>query len=579
MGNFFTDNNDLLFYFKHGYFQPVAEFVEQGFTDKDKFDFAPCDADDAVDSYYRVLEELGDICANFIAPRSEEMDIEGNTYENGEVTYSKPMQECIERLSQADLMGFTIPRKYGGLNFPTLLYTMAIEIESRADASLMNIFGLQGIAETINEFACEEIKEQFLPRFCSGEVTGSMALTEPDAGSDLQKVEVKATLRPDGQWVLNGVKRFITNGCGAISLVLARSEEKDKGGLGLSMFLYERDETMKIRRIEDKLGIHASPTCELQFNDSPAILIGERRRGLVTYVMALMNGARLGIAAQSLGIAQASYIEARKYAASRKQFNVTIDKLPAVADMLADMQVNIEAARALSYESAKIVDNIKAYSKMMKNPNISKDERIQFKRAAKKLDRLAAFLTPCSKYYCSELSVTVSSDAIQVLGGSGYMKDYPVERFFRDARITTIYEGTSQLQVVAAVRGILSGNCEKRLVDLDALDYSKTEKNLLEKLRKSRESLQQAVADLKALNKFEVIDLHARKLVDMAIDIYNGYLLLGQAQLDDRKKIVAKRYILNGYHRVEMNKNLILTRENSTVEHFDELLGAVPEDD
>ena len=451
MENFFKDNQDILFYFEHGNLEDIASRQEYNFADAENFDYAPQNAKDAVDSYYRVLEEVGDISANYIAPRSEDIDRQGNTYKNGEVHLASSMKECIDRLAKADLMGFTLPRKFGGLNFPTLIYTMSIELVSRADAGLMNIFGLQGIAATINAFASEEIKQEYLPRFSSGEVTGSMALTEPDAGSDLQNVSLRATQLEDGSWVLNGVKRFITNGCGQVSLILTRTEEGEKGGLGLSLHLYERDKTMKIRRIEEKLGIHGSPTCELQFNNSPALLIGERRRGLVTYVMALMNGARLGIAAQSLGIAQAAYIEARKYAASRKQFGVSIDKLPAVADMLTEMQIKIEASRALTYEASKIVDYVLGFHRKMKDANTDPDEKKQLKRTAKKLDRLASFLTPCSKYLCSEMCILVTYDALQVLGGSGYMQDYPVERLYRDARITTIYEGTSQLQVVAAM--------------------------------------------------------------------------------------------------------------------------------
>lgn len=579
MANFFTDNNDILFYFNHGNLEQIAKWQEVDFSESKQYDFAPVNAPDAVDSYYRVMAEVGDIAANFIAPRSEMIDREGNVYEDGDVHYSSAMAACIHRLAQADLMGFTLPRRYDGLNFPTSVYTMAIEVVSRADASIMNIFGLQGIAETINAFADEEIKQAYLPRFSNGDVTGSMALTEPDAGSDLQKVSLCASQREDGQWVLNGVKRFITNGCGRVSLVLARSEDGDKGGLGLSLFLYERDDTMQIRRIEDKLGIHGSPTCELQFNNSPVTLIGERRRGLVTYVMSLMNGARLGIAGQSLGIAQAAYIEARKYAATRKQFGVAIEKMPAVADMLSSMQMQIEAARAITYDSAAVVDEILGLERRASDPALSEEEKPTLRRAAKKLERLAAFLTPACKYYASEMCNVVASEAIQVLGGSGYMRDYPVERLFRDARITNIYEGTSQLQVVAAIRGVLSGVIEKRWVELDALDYSKTDGDLLNKVRQSRELLAETVTSLKTQNKFDVIDLHARKLVDMAIDIHIGYLFLHQAQVCDRKKIVARRWIDTAFPRIKMNREIILAGENSAVEYFDELVGAVPSED
>ena len=579
MGNFFTDNNDILFYFDYADMEKNADLMEIDYSESKKYDYAPKDAKDAVDSYYRVLNEVGDISANFIQPRTETIDREGNKYENGDVVLAPAMKECIQRLAQADMMGFTLERRFGGLNFSNLIYTMAIEIVSRADASLMNIFGLQGIAETIQAFADEDTKMAFLPRFSSGEVTGSMALTEPDAGSDLQNVAIRASQKEDGQWVLNGVKRFITNGCGEISLVLARSEDGERGGLGLSLFLYERDATMKIRRIEDKLGIHGSPTCELQFNESPALLIGERRRGLVTYVMALMNGARLGIAAQSLGIAQAAYVEARKYAASRKQFGVAIDALPAVADMLADMQMQIEASRAVTYEAAVIVDQIMGKLRLAERESTTAEERTELKRDAKKLDRLAAFLTPASKYLSSEMCNKVAYDALQVLGGSGYMRDYPVEKLYRDARITNIYEGTSQLQVVAAIRGVLSGLVEKRFVQLETEDYSKTDPALFNALADSRKLLSDAVAYLKNENKANVIDLHARKLVDMAIDIYVGYLFLQHGQISDRKKIIAKRFITTTTPKIKMNHDIIVSGEQTTVEFFHELVGALPTED
>ncbi len=576
MGNFFTDNQDILFYFKNGNLEEIAKLQEYDFSDKKSFDFAPSDSQDAVDSYYRVLDELGDISANFIFPRSELIDRQGSTYENGEVHYAPAIADCIERLAKADVMGFTLPRRFGGLNFPNLVYTMAIEIVSRADASLMNIFGLQGIAETINAFASEEVKRQYLPRFSSGEVTGSMALTEPDAGSDLQNVGLRASQKEDGTWVLNGVKRFITNGCGKISLVLAKSEEHEKGGLGLSLFLYERDNTMKIRRIEDKLGIHGSPTCELQFNDSPALLIGERRRGLVTYVMSLMNGARLGIAAQSLGIAQQCFVEARKYAASRKQFGVSIDRLPAVADLLAEMQLQIETARALTYDAAVVVDKILGTLRKAEDKSIPEEERKALKRDAKKLERLADFLTPCSKYFSSEMCVKAAYDAIQVLGGSGFMRDYPVERLYRDARITTIYEGTSQLQVVAAKGSILSGIAEKNFAEMDNKDYGNTDPELKNKLIDARKLLAESVEFLKSKNHVDVINLYARKLVDMAIDIHVGYIFLQQAQTNDRKKIIANRHITTAFPKIKMNRDLIVNCETSTVDSFEELVGALP---
>jgi alkylation response protein AidB-like acyl-CoA dehydrogenase len=453
MANFYTDNDDIKFLFKHTEPGKVAEICEEGFRFAEQFDYAPANAAEAVENYQMVLNSLGQLSGDFIAPRAENIDKEGNTFnDDGTVTYAKGIAESLEALAKADVMGFILPHRFGGLNFPNLIYSIATEIVSRADASLMNIFGLQGIAETINAFASEEIKQQYLYDFAAGKITGAMVLTEPDAGSDLQAVKLRAFQDDKGNWFLHGVKRFITNGCGDVLLVLARSEPDRSGGLGLSLFVCGPGSTVHIRRLEDKLGIHGSPTCEIFFDNTPCQIIGERQRGLVTYVMSLMNGARIGIAAQSVGIAEAAFRVARDYAASRKQFGMTIENLPAVRDMLIDMKIEIEAGRALLYETAKVVDFEIGYAKQLEeNRPDDKEKAKQLKNESRKYKRYAAMLTPMSKYYCSEMSNRVTYDSIQTLGGSGYMRDYACERHARDARITTIYEGTSQLQVVAAV--------------------------------------------------------------------------------------------------------------------------------
>ena len=452
--NFFLDNPDLLFRFETLDLARAVELREDGFKEASEFAYAPTDLDDARDSYRRVLELAGDIAAEYVAPRAEDVDRMGSQLVEGEVCYPLPLAESLERLRQADLMGMTLPRRYGGLSLPVSIVTIVIEMISRADASLMNVFGLQDIGETINKFASEEIKAAYLPRFSSGEVTGSMALTEPEAGSDLQNVQLKAHLGDDGRWYLTGVKRFITNGCGEISLVLARSEEGTTDARGLSLFLYEREEHMKIRRIEDKLGIHGSPTCEMQFDGAPALLVGERRRGLITYVASLMDGARLGIGAQAVGIAEAAYQAAEKYSRERVQFGAPIRRLPAVAAMLADMSTTVKAARALLYETALIVDLKEGLEREAeRHPEKAKDLRHELKR----MSRLAGLFTPLCKAYCTETANRIAYDSLQIHGGSGYMRDYAVERHMRDARITNIYEGTTQLQVVAAIGGVLSG--------------------------------------------------------------------------------------------------------------------------
>ncbi len=598
MGNFYTDNDDIKFLFNHIDLGNLAEIVEEGFRFADEFDFAPADAAEAKQNYEMVLTSLGQLSADFIAPRAEDVDRTGNTLNpDGSVTYAKGIAEAIDKLAKAEVMGFTLPHRFGGLNFPNLVYSMAIEMVSRADASLMNIFGLQGIAETINAFASEDIKQHYLPDFAAGKVTGAMVLTEPDAGSDLQAVNLRAYQDDTGEWFLHGVKRFITNGCGEVLLVLARSETDRSGGLGLSLFVCDRGPTVHIRRLEDKLGIHGSPTCEIFFDNTPCRLIGERQRGLVTYVMALMNGARIGIAAQSLGIAEAAYRVARDYASSRKQFGVPIEKLPAVRDLLIDMKIAIEAGRALLYETSRVVDMEIGFEKRLEfNPPEDKQEAKELKNNSRKYKRSAAMLTPMSKYYCSEMCNTVAYDSIQVLGGSGFMRDYACERHARDARITTIYEGTSQLQVVAAVRGVCSGTAEKYLADLAAADYAPELKDLLDKLAEGTELMKQAVAFIKE-NGNEYMDLYGRPLVDIAIDLIIGYLFCDQASspfdmnvaesveegkngsptvsMKKRKAMLARRFITKNAPKIESLTKLICTGDKSTFTQYQSLVGPV----
>ena len=598
MANFYRDNNDIQFLFRHTDPGKSAAICEEGFKFAGEFDYAPANADEAVKNYDMVLETLGRLSADFIAPRAEDVDRQGNVLnEDGSVTYAKGIAESIEKLGQAEVMGFTLPHRFGGLNFPNLIYSMAIEIVSRADAALMNIFGLQGIAETINAFASEEIKQKYLNDFSAGKVTGAMVLTEPDAGSDLQSVKLRVFQDDKGNWFLHGVKRFITNGCGDVLLVLARSEPDRSGGLGLSLFVCEPGPTVHIRRLEDKLGIHGSPTCEIFFDNTPCEIIGERQRGLVTYVMSLMNGARIGIAAQSMGIAEAAYRVARDYASTRKQFGVAIEKLPAVRDMLIDMKIAIEAGRALLYETSRVVDMEIGYFKRLEtNPPEDKAEAKQLKNDSRKYKRFAAMLTPMSKYYCSEMCNSVAYDSIQVLGGSGYMRDYACERHARDARITTIYEGTSQLQVVAAVRGVCSGTAEKFMAKLAELDYDTEVKDLLEKLAEGTEQLKESIAFVKE-NGNEYMDLYGRAMVDIAIDLINGYLFCGQAStkvdmevpvaengtgggktvpMKKRKAMLARRYITKNVPKITALAELIRTGDKSTFTEYEKLVGPVP---
>jgi len=578
VANFFLDNRDIRFLLDHMDLAELARIQELDAEDG-QVDYAPVDEADTVDNYRRVLEIVGQVAGEIIAPNAETVDAEGNTLnDDGTVTYNPLVQQNLDAMSRADLMGFTLPRKYGGLNCPNLVYTMATEIVSRADASFMNMFGLQGIAETVNAFANQEIKDEVLPRFCSGEVTGAMVLTEPDAGSDLQAVRLRAEQNGNGRWVLNGVKRFITNGCGEILLTLARSEPEITDGRGLSLFISERDPSVRVRHLESKLGIHGSPTCELVYENTPARLVGERQRGLITYVLALMNGARVGIAAQSLGIAEAAYRLGRTYAHTRQQFGVPIERMPAVAEMVTDMQVAIEAARALAYQTSWVCDHENNNLRVLEGGlrKLDDAETKQRKQLSRGYKRLNSMLTPMSKYYCSEMCITVANTTIQVLGGSGYIKDYAAERYLRDSRITTIYEGTSQLQVVAAIRGVTSGTFEQYAGELEEKNYDDPAlAELKQTLVAAKQTILEAVQFIKARSN-SYLDLHARRLVDSAIAVIVGHLLLDQATACDRKKVVARRFITSRLPEIKKNCEIVRSGDAMAVEHYELLAGPVP---
>ncbi len=577
MPNFYTDNDDMQFLFTHFQLGALAEVMEEDFRFAGEFDFAPTDRADALDNYRNLLTTVGELAGDVIDPTAEETDEVGSTLNaDGSVTYAPGIAESLHRLSQAGMMGFTLPYRYGGLNCPNLVYTMANEIVSRADAALMNIFGLQGIAETINAFATEEIKQEYLPRMASGELTGAMVLTEPDAGSDLQAVKVEAHQDASGQWLINGVKRFITNGCGEVLLVLARTEPEVSDGRGLSLLLVERGAWVKVRRLENKLGIHGSPTCELFFKDAPAKLIGDRQRGLITYVMSLMNGARVGIAAQSLGIGEAAYRVARDYASSRRQFGVAIEVFPAVRDLLIEMNLDLQAARTITYWAAYHVDQEYGDKRKLAFGNVTDKGEIKvLKTRARKLKRVNAMFTPMAKYHASEMCMRVALDSVAVLGGSGYMKDYPVERHLRDSRITSIYEGTSQLQVVAAVRGVVSGTAETYLRGLAERDWPQWAQPLTEQLGKGVDELADAITFTKAQGGTEYMDLVGRKLVDMAIDLLVGYWFCMQGEDKEPKQVVARRWVHTRMPKITHLHAMVLSGDRSTMSDFDILAAPV----
>jgi alkylation response protein AidB-like acyl-CoA dehydrogenase len=547
MANFYTDNKDLKFHLDHPMMKKIVALKENNFVDKDKYDYAPVDFEDTMDSYDKVMEIVGDICGEIIAPNAESVDQEGPKVVNGRVQYARGTQENHEALANAGLIGISLPRKYGGLNFSITPYVMSCELVSRADAGFGNIWGLQDCAETLHEFASEEIKDEFLPMFHKG-ATAAMDLTEPDAGSDLQAVMLKAHYDEEkGTWLLNGVKRFITNGDGHVSLVLARSEEGTTDGRGLSLFVYEKDNvTMTVRRIENKLGIKGSPTCELVFKDAPAKLVGDRKLGLIKYVMSLMNSARLGIGAQSCGISEAAYREALAYAKEREQFGKPIIKFPAVYEMLTDMEVKVKASRTLLYETCRYVDMYKAYNHIAEGRKLEKEERNEFKH----YQRLADVYTPLLKLMTSEYCNQVSYDSLQIHGGSGYMKDYPIERIFRDARITNIYEGTTQLQVVAAIRGVTTGSYLKQIRVYEAQELNPEYDYLRRFLIEMTAQYEIAVSEVMDVNTKEedndYLDFHARRLVEMAGNIIVGYLLINDTMRDAENEKFAELFIRKG---------------------------------
>lgn len=572
MSNFFLDNKDILFHFENADLREVVKIAEDDYKESSMYNYAPTNYEDALENYKKLLEIVGDIAANFIAPRASDVDIEGAVFNDGRVSYAKGTQENLKHLSQADLMGMILPRKYGGLNVPFTIYMMAIEIVSRADASLMNIFGLQDIADTIKKFANEEQKMKYLPGFSTGEYTGAMALTEPDAGSDLQAVKLHAYQNDKGQWFLRGVKRFITNGNGNVLLVLARSEQGSKDGRGLSMFVCYGDETVKVRRIEHKLGIHGSPTCELQFNDTPAELVGQRKFGLIKYVLDLMFRARMGVSAQALGISQAAYEEALKYAKEREQFGKPIYNIPVVTNMLLDMRVLLESNRSLFYAAAKSVDIKEKSEELIEKLKAEGKSHSEENQKLKQFTKIANLLTPMCKYVLTESSNKITYDSMQIHGGTGYMKEFKVERLARDARITNIYEGTSQLQIVAANGGVINDI----LADYFELKAAKEYKAGLVRLANFVKEIRSIFLDcLKyVLDKKDTVfqDVAAKDLVELYSYIYISYLLLDEADKEPGKVFIANRYIINALANARKNSESIKSELFSDIMHADEIL-------
>ena len=557
MANYYTDHPELEFHLHHPLMKRIVELKERNFADKDTFEDAPVDYNDAIDNYNHLLEIMGDITANIMEPNSESVDLEGPHLVDKRMVYASKTYENLDATRKAGLWGISMPRRYGGLNLPITPYSMASEMVATADAGFQNIWSLQDCIETLYEFGSEEQRQKYIPRVCAGE-TMSMDLTEPDAGSDLQRVMLKATYsEEEGCWLLNGVKRFITNGDSDIHLVLARSEEGTRDGRGLSMFIYDkRQGGVDVRHIEHKLGIHGSPTCELVYKNAKAELCGSTRMGLIKYVMALMNGARLGIAAQSVGVSQAAYTEALSYAEERKQFDTAIVDMPAVYDMVARIKAKLDAGRSLLYQTSRYVDIYKALDDIARERKLTPEEKAE----QKKYTRLADAFTPIAKGMNSEYANQNTYDAIQVHGGSGFIMEYKSQRLYRDARIFSIYEGTTQLQVVAAIRYITNGTYASMIQEMLQNEVSAEMQPLKDRVVKMVAKLEEAIEKVKEDNNQEVLDFLARRLYNMTGDVIMSLLIIEDAskapELFAKSANVYVRYAeeeIVGHHHFVMN--------------------------
>ena len=525
MANYYTDHPEIAFHLNHPLMKKLVDLKEKNYQDADNFDDAPINYEDAIENYKRILELTGDVAANIIEPNSESVDLEGPHLENGRMIYASKTFENLDATRKAGLWGISMPRRYGGLNLPNIVFSMLSEVISAADAGFQNIWSLQSCIDTLYEFGSEEQRQKYIPRICAGE-TMSMDLTEPDAGSDLQRVMLKATQDEDGTWRLNGVKRFITNGDSDIHLVLARSEQGTTDGRGLSMFIYDKQNGgVTVRHIENKLGIHGSPTCELVFKNAKAELCGSTRLGLIKYVMALMNGARLGIAAQSVGVEQEAYNEALAYARERQQFGTKIIKFPAVYDMLSRMKAKLDAGRSLLYQTARYVDIYKALEDISRDRKLTPEERQEMKT----YNRLADAFTPLAKGTNSEYANQNAYDAISVHGGSGFIMEYKSQRLHRDARIFSIYEGTTQLQVVAAIRYITNGTYLKIMNEMLQNEVSDEMAGLKKRIEALISVYEECVEKVKADGNQAEHDFLGRRLYDMTAAIIASLLIVDDA--------------------------------------------------
>lgn len=574
MPNYFNDNADLLFHFERLDLRDVVRILEHDYTEAGKFEFAPKSYQEAMDVYKGALELVGDLSGNFIAPRASGVDLEGARLEQGRVRYAAGITQALEKLSEAGLMGVIIPRKYGGVNFPATIYIMMIEVVSRADASLMTLFGYQDVGETIARLGTEEQCREFLPKYTKGEWTGATCLTEPGAGSDLQSVKLQAYQDQLGQWRLRGVKHFISNGGGDVLVVLARSESGANNMFGLSLFVCHGNETVKVTHVEEKMGLHGSPTCELYFEDTPATLLGKRRFGLIN-VLYILNHARFSVAAQALGIAEAAYEEALKWAKERVQFGRLIYTMPPVANMLIDMRVAIEANRSLLYASVQWLDlrnKLEEHIAALKAEGKPYEaEHSRFEEAAKLVD----LLSPMVKYVVTEAANRVCYDALQLHGGMGYMKEMAVERLYRDVRITSIYEGASQVQIVGASKSVLSDVLGEWLRERERRGCGSEQAELAAHMKEIRSIFMESLELVQNHDDGMFREGAAKDLVDMYASLFTGYLLLDEATLNKRKQLIAARYIKGAIAQTHKAGAAIRARLFEDIKDADAICGTV----
>ncbi|MDH4071192.1 MAG: acyl-CoA dehydrogenase family protein [Ignavibacteria bacterium] len=569
MPNYFTENRDLVNQFNKLELRKVVEILEHGYTQAREYDFAPKSYEEALEIYKGSLELVGDISGNFIAPRAEAVDAEGARLENGTVHYAKGTRENLDKLSEAGLMGVIIPRCYGGANFPATIYMMMIEMVSRADASLMTLFGYQDVGETIARLGTKEQGEEFLLNYTSGEWTGATCLTEPGAGSDLQSVKLEAYQDDTGQWRLRGLKHFISNGNGEVLVVLARSEPGTKNMFGLSLFAcHGTDERVRVNRIEHKMGLHGSPTCEIIFDDAPAQLLGRRRFGLFN-VLYILNHARFSVAAQAIGIAEAAYGEALQWSKDRVQFGRALYTMPPIANTLIEMRVAIEASRSLLYGSVQWLDRRNkieeeiAELKAAGKPH--EEQKAEFDRAARYTD----LLSPLVKYVVTEAANKVVYDAVQLHGGMGYMREMEVERLTRDVRITSIYEGATSVQVVGAIKHVMADVLGELFDRMEAAGYPADLSSSLKELTELRNLFRDCVTVVENEANAASREAAAKELTDMYAALYTGFLLLDEARTNDRKKIIARRYITGALAASQAGATRVHRSHFNDLEHTD----------